>query len=867
LRKKQFGRRLGGVRFVGILLGLSLLGLPSFLCAQQAPTLFGYVRGQVRDKANRPIARAVISTLDNSKSAITDSAGNYRLTLPVGKVILVCRDLTHYPEQEEVNVREGFTEFVAFAMAEKPIQLADVNIRADRDPTRTQQSAFDEVLPISTRKMGEMTRVKPDIESILSLLPGVGVSSEFSSQYRVRGGNYDENLIYIDDVEIYRPQLTRAGQQEGLGFTNANLADAVTFSSGGFQAKYGDKLSSVLNITYKTPSRFRATAEVGVLTLNFHIEGSVRSKKDTLAPPRFTYLFGFRRFSTATLLNTQDTQGEYRPNFLDLQAVLRWTPKVKNHPLYHYRERKNGTVDTLLLPSDPIRVSLLLIGANNDYLFRPKSRETTIGTLQQAFRLYVAFDGEEHTSYLTGQTALTIEHRPRYNLTLKYIASVFHSSETEVFSTEGGYRLADVNTNFGSSEFNEVTFVRGIGSELRNARNYLDISVWNVNMKGEWTMDKDFYKKLNARSFKHKLLWGASYQQEIIQDKLKEWTAIDSSGYVNITELIQSKNNIVSHRVSGYVQYNWNFHPMFRLSVGTRLTWWSRNNEVVASPRLQLVFDPSNVDSNKTYQLRLAVGMYNQPPLYRELRDFDGKIINNVKAQQSIHFILGADYSFKIRGRPFKIYGEVFYKLLNNLIPYEIENVRIRYYPQYTATGYAYGVDLKINGQFIRDVDSWISLSILKTGETINSSGRGEVRRPADNRVQLGIYFQDEIPRLPAFKMNLNLVFNSGIPFGPPQSLKSSGDNRTKLQMPPYLRIDLGLSRLLTFKPYTKKGYNPVESAWISLELLNFISRQNTVSYLWVNDAYGSTFAIPNYLSSIMVNARVIVRFSGRRGD
>ena len=844
---------------MGIWVMLMVSGLPAVrLRAQlpQGPT--GTVRGQVRDKTNRPVAGAIITAKPGGKQVLTDSTGNYRMELPAGRYTLTCSSLGYYTEEEVVEVRERFSEFVAFGLAQRDIQLRDVNIQGDQGRTGTQRALFDEVLPLSTRQMSEVVRVKPDIESILATLPGVSISSEFSSQYRVRGGNYDENLIYIDDIEVYRPQLTRAGQQEGLGFTNANLADNVSFSTGGFQAKYGDKMSSVLNVTYKNPTRFRATAEVGVLTLNFHVEGSVRPRKDTLGPRRLTYLFGFRRFSTTTLLTTQETQGEYRPEFLDFQGVLRYTPKVRTRQ-YHYRERKDGKVDTLLLPQDPLKISLLTLGAFNDYLFRPRNRETTIGTLQRAFRLFVAFDGEENTGYLVGQTALTVEHRPRFNVLLKYIAGVYSSRESEIFTTEGGYRLADVNTNFGSDRFNEVLFVRGIGSDLRNARNYLNLTVWNLNIKGEATLDKNFYRNLSSGTFKHKLLWGLTYQQEIIRDKIKEWNAIDSADYVTITELIQSRNNLLTHRISGYLQYNWAFHPMFRLNVGSRFTWWSLNNQPVFSPRLQLAFDPSQVDTHKTYQIRMAVGYYNQPPFYRELRRFDGSLNPEVRAQQSIHFILGADYSFRIRGRPFKFYGEVFYKLLYDLVPYEIENVRVRYYPDRTARGYAYGIDLKVNGQFIRDVDSWFSLSVLKTGEILDGTSK-QVRRPSDNRVQFGLYFQDEIPRLPAFKMNVNLIFNSGMPFGPPRNV----DNRTALQMPPYFRIDLGLSRLITLKPYTKKGRNPVESVWASLELLNFIARQNTVSYLWVRDAYGAVFAIPNYLSNIMVNARVIVRFAGK---
>ncbi len=738
-----------------------------------------------------------------------------------------------------------------------------VSISGQRERTDLQHKPFEEVLPIDLEEAYKSPTPKLDVESLIQRMPGVAGSSEFSSQYRVRGGNYDENLIYINDVEIYRPQLVRTGQQEGLGVTNAALTQDVTFSTGGFGAHYGDKLSSVLNLNYKTPKRFRASAEVGLLTLNAHVEGSAKNKSDSLQSGRLTYLVGVRRFSAAYLLRSLDVAGDYRPQFWDGQMQLTFSPKLKNPETVVYKTRKNGGVDTVYRAADRLTFSLLSIVQYNQFYFEPSGRETTFGGFSNAFKLSVAFIGAEQSNYLTGQGALTIQYRPNLRLTLKNIVSMFKSEESELVDVEGGYRLADVSTNPDNA--GEELFVRGIGTELRRARNYLDVTSLSLEHRGECALDRDFYSRLNRGEsrVRHTLRWGARFQSEFIDDWLKEWTATDSAEYVRYNEYVSAKNKLESSRISAYLSETWRVSEGITLVGGIRANYWTLNGEALVSPRVQFVFHPHVKTPDGLIvawpaQFRFAVGLYGQPPFYRELRDFDGVVFRDVKSQRSMHVILGADYRFEIRRRPFKLFAEVFYKPYFHLIPFEFENVRIRYYPDRTAIGYAYGMDAKINGQFIPGIDSWFSLSLLRTMEDADGDGRGFVRRPTDNNVIISFFFQDEVPRLPSLKAHINLTYNSGLPFGPPRVYA----NRTPFQTPSYFRVDLGLSYMVFFKSrYDRKKRYGVESVWIGLDVFNLLGRQNVVSYQWIEDLFRIRWAVPNYLSQRLVNGRVVVKF------
>ncbi|MCZ2357246.1 MAG: TonB-dependent receptor [Bacteroidia bacterium] len=820
-----------------LFLGISFLAFTCFQGFAQESTL----RGKIIDRENHPVVDALIRIYKIDKVWKSAADGHFSLSVPPGNYQIIITHINFFSETLDVHLPLGATLNRNFILTANEKKLEGVDIIDKPNTTKTQENPFLDVLPIDPKKIVEIPTPKSDIESKLVTMPGVVSNNEFSSQYRVRGGNFDENLIYVNDIEIYRPQMIRSGQQEGLGFSNAELISNAAFSTGGFEARFGDKLSSVLNLTYNKPKQFRGSAEVGILTTNLHLEGSSKNKKDPESSGKFTYLIGLRRYSTQYLIKSLDTQGDYHPSFYDGQLFLTYVPKPRKHS-----DGDSGTSSSI----ERLKISYLLAASRNRFQFIPQNRETTFGTFQQAFRLFVAFEGKEITQYLTGQTALLVEYRPTYRYNLKFIASGFQTQEAEVFTTEGGYRLSDINTNFGSKEFGEEVFVRGIGTYLNHARNYLNASVVYAEHKGEYYLNSNLTRKI---------LWGVRAQQEWIADELKEWTATDSSDYVKQQDYIQTQNNLTSQRLMGYTQLNWRFHESLPLRVmaGVRANYWTLNHELTISPRLQAVWEPVLRDSLKQLQLRAAVGTYVQPPFYREMRSYAGTVNTSLQAQKSTHFILGGDYVFRLWRRNFKVFSELYYKKLTDIVPYEVDNVRIRYLATNSAVGYAYGWDNRINGEFIRGIDSWLTVSYLKTEEDLSQDTRGYIRRPSDQRVTVGFYFQDELPRNPTFKVHVNLVYGSGLPFGPPKNLFA----RNQFSAPAYRRVDLGFSKLLLFKTREERGKLGVESLWLSAEIFNLFGVNNTVSYLWIKDVYNTQIAIPNYLSARLINVRMVVRF------
>ncbi|MFW5659643.1 MAG: TonB-dependent receptor plug domain-containing protein, partial [Bacteroidota bacterium] len=735
-----------------------------------------------------------------------------------------------------------------------------VEITAKRDPTARQsiENPFMEQLSITPEQIQNMPG-NANLEKVISNMAG-GTTSEFSSQYRIRGGNFDENLIYINGVRIYRPQLIRAGMQEGLPVTNSDLVGSVAYSAGGFSAQYGDKMSSVLDITYREPDDFAASVELGILNQYVHVEGSAGRDPENnsdIVPGKFTYLMGARRLDLSYAFNFLDTDGNYRPLSMDGQGFFTYTPKHQIGKT-KLRERKDGSIDSIYLPNAPLKFSLLSFTSYNNFRFEPQSRETTFGTVQQAFRLFVGFVGEEQTRYLSNQGAFVVDWQPSLRFKNKFILSGYRSDEDELFSVEGGYRLSDVNTNLGNEDFNEETFTRGIGTQIRWARNFLTIYTASAAWQGELALDRDFYRKAADDYVKHKLNFGLRAQREWIYDELFEWNALDSAEYVNYGELILSQNEQLANRFMGHLQYSWRTSKTTNLNIGGRANYWTQNEQLLISPRVQFAYHPGERDSSKLWNLRFAAGLYQQPPFYRELRAFDGTLFPDLQAQRSYHFVAGGDWTFFLWQRPFKLTGEAYYKHLEALIPYEFENVRIRYYPTERADGRIYGTDLKLNGQFIEGVDSYFRLSYMKAEENVRSlPEQGYVPRPTDQRVMFSMFFQDHLPRVRNFKAHINLVYGSGLPHGPPQTL----DNRTGFRQPHYSRVDLGLSYLLAFRTDEERGAFSLKSLWISLEVFNLLQRQNTISYNWITDAYGNRFAIPNYLSNRFLNLRLVGKF------
>ncbi|MDX2284233.1 MAG: TonB-dependent receptor [Bacteroidia bacterium] len=822
---------------------------------QAAAAQTGTVKGRVMDPDNRPVADAFVSAIGADAGDRTDAEGRYQIVLPAGRTWRIRFSHNAYRAAEiELRIEDG-------RIYDQPVKLLlreteTVTIIGEKDPSDIDDRNAMLVSPIRMEEVVRMPVVSPSIESLMKNMPGVVSNNEFSSQYQVRGGNFDENLVYVNGIEIYRPFLARSGQQEGLGFSNPSMAQGLQFSTGGFGAQYGDRLSSVLDVTYRTPKQFRASAEVGVISTNLHAEGVSPNRKQPGQPGRFTWLLGARRFEMGYFLNSLDVRGEYRPSYLDIQGMATFTPSRRAYPERIYT-RRNGQPDTLFYADDKLKFTGFFAATRNRYYFEPTGRETTTGTILQAFRLRTAFEGREISAYTTTLGALMLEHKPSTRLEFSYILTAFRTDETERFDVEGGYLLGEVNTNLGSDEFNEAEFDLGIGTQYRHARNFLTAEVLSAEATGRWSSD-------NAST--HRLTFGIKAQAQFIRDQLKEYSFLDSAGYLvdergqfGVEEFIEGAADLRTRLYKAFVQDEWQLSPRALLILGSRLIYYDLNGEWMFSPRGQLLIRlRESPDGGTGTRLRVAAGLYHQPPFYRELRRFDGSLNLDLPAQRSLHLIAGLDHRFIAWGRPFRLFSELYYKRLYNLIPYEVDNIRIRYYPDLQARGYAYGADLRVNGEFIRGVDSWFSLGLLKTSEDVLGDTAGFVPRPTDQRVTAALYFQDELPINPTYKVHVNFVYGSGLRFGPPRR----PEFRTAFTFPPYHRVDIGFSKLITFRARgEQRGKRGVESIWATVEIFNLLARANTVSYVWVKDLQNNRYSVNNYLSARLLNARVVMRF------
>jgi len=808
------------------------------------------VFGQVTDTTGKPIEVVNVSLKGLPTGKSTNEQGRYELKVPAGeRLTLVVSHLGYENSLYSLKLKAGERYELNVSMKSLATQIPEVKI----EDQQARQSTFTRIDPKTTSVIPTSGE---GVFAIVKTLPGVSSNNETSSQYNVRGGNYDENLVYVNDIEIYRPFLVRAGQQEGLSFVNSDLVSSLLFSAGGFDARYGDKMSSVLDITYKRPKEFGGSVTASLLGGAMHLEGASKNN-------RFTFLFGARQRTNKYVLTSLDTKGEYQPRFTDIQALLSYDA------------------------SDKLTFELLGNYNRNKYTFVPKDRETDFGTINEALRLTVYFDGQEVNSFETGMGALAATWRPKNNLKLKFIASAFNSFEKETFDISGEYWLDQLENNFGSENLGEVKFNRGVGAYLHHARNYLSATVANAEHKGKLTMNK------------FNILWGVKYQHEYVNDELNEWNLIDSAGYsipqqpadeITLKYVYKAKNILSTNRYTGYVEQDWSFSDSsnFSLNYGARFNYWDLNKQFLFSPRATVSYQPDWKKRN--FLFRFSTGYYYQPPFYRELRDLYGNINYDIKAQKSIHFVLGSDYNFTVWKRPFKLVAEVYYKLMDNLIPYEIDNVRIRYYAENNARGYATGLDLKVNGEFVKGVESWFSMSIMQTQEDIkddfyydryNSDGEkivpgytlndvavdsiryepGYIPRPTDQRVNFGVFFQDYVPKVPSLKVHLNMLFGTGLPFGPP----SYERYKDTLRIPPYRRVDIGFSyQLLGEKKKLVGPKNPLKylnSVWLSVEVFNLLQVNNTISYLWIADVSGRQYAIPNYLTARQLNVKLIARF------
>ncbi|MCX2739196.1 TonB-dependent receptor [Pontibacter anaerobius] len=798
--------------------------LPLGVAAQQAK-----LAGKVLNQQQEPLELATVGIKGATWGTQTNAAGEFILAVPSQREIVVLVRYLGYKELEQkLMLQPGETKAVQFILEPDPQQLRIVDVRGKNDDAREQVS----VTTLDPRDISNLPSAFGDFNKVLVTLPGVTSNNELSSTYSVRGGNYDENLVYVNNIEIYRPFLITSAQQEGLSFVNPDLVGDIQFSSGGWQPKYADKLSSVLNIKYKVPSEFAASVSGGLTGGTIHLESASKNKK-------VSYLFGARHKNGQYILRGLQTDGKYNPIFTDAQAYV----------------QIDLTKDSL--ERGRTKLGILTSYAQNDFRVEPESQVTTFGTRNTPLRLLIGFDGQERMEYATYQAGINLSHRFSQFYTSEFILSGVHSREREFRDVEAGYRLCDVGTT--GNNFGECQQERGVGSTFNHARNTLLARMLAAELRNTW--------QVSQRS---NLQFGAKVGSENIEDQLQEYGFSDSADYVTHDYYLQSKLDLNTLRFSGFLQHTFELDSLKTITYGIRATYWDYNRELNFSPRVQYSFITRQ---NPNLSFKTALGLYFQPPFYRELRDFNGVLNPELKAQSSVHAIVGSDYLFKAWGRDFKLTTEAYYKWMTNVVPYDLDNVRLRYYAKNNAKAYAAGFDVRVNGEFIQGAESWLSVGLLTTKENVegdsisayNSQGellgkqeQGYIRRPSDQLLNIGVFFQDHLPDNPTVRMYLNLVYGSGLPFGPPQQpeYRNAFDGRS------YKRVDIGFSKVIVVESdVVKQRKFGLESLWVGLEVLNLIDAKNRVSYNYVSDVNGVTYAVPNYLSGRRLNLRVVAKF------
>ena len=810
---------------------LFLLLFPSFLIAQKTTIL----KGTIKNNQKEPIENVSIKIKNTGTTS--DKNGNYSIRIPIDeKITIVFTHLSYRTLSKIITAKNRNVFRFSPTMILKTESLKEVVVKDKRKDAAGLKS-----LDIKTVK----NTIGPNagIENTLMTFAGVNNNNELSTQYNVRGGNFDENLVYVNGIEVYRPFLIRSGQQEGLSFINTNMVQNINFSAGGFQAKYGDKLSSVLDITYRKPKETATTVDASLLGASATFEGLFLNKK-------LSAITGVRYRDNSLFVNSKQIETNFRPKFTDVQTYL----------TYEFSEKLN--------------VNFLGNFSLNNYNYQPISRRTRFGTVANPLELIVFYNGQEQDKYLTLFGALSADYKVNDDFNITTTASRYNTQEEEHFDIAAQYNLGEVDANIGSENFGEVEFSQGIGSQLNHARNDLDALITNVQVRGT-------IKKGNTQwSF------GAKYQKEDIKDRIREWEIIDSLGFsirpphhssnnqpydpfegeIEPYQSIRKDNNVAINRLSGFLQFNqrsfWNEHEVF-YNLGIRTQNWSvtgngisSKNQLIISPRAQFAIKPN---WEKDMLFRFSAGWYSQPPSYRELRDFNGDINVDVKAQKSIHFVSGMDYSFKMWDRPFKLTTEVYYKDLSDVNAYTIDNVRIRYRADNVTTAYSYGLDMRLNGEFVPGSESWVSLGYLKTEENINN--QGSIARPSDQRIKFGILFQDYVPNLPDLKAYLNLVYNSGVPGGSPSY---SNPYNFQQRLRDYKRADLGVFYIFVDanKQFTTGWLSKFKELSAGLELFNIFDIQNAITNTWVRDVYSKTqFGIPNFMTGRVLNFKVAMKF------
>jgi len=797
----------------------------------------GILEGSVRDSVGDPVEFANVSLQGTQVGTMTKPDGSYTLEVPSGRsytVIISC--VGYRTKQFGVRLDAGESRQQDISLLRDVRSIREVSVSARQERGSTFQR-------IDVEDLNYMPTTTGRVETIIKSQAGVSSSNELSSQYSVRGGNFDENLVYVNDVEIYRPFLVRSAQQEGLSFVNSDLVSSIKFSAGGYDARYGDKMSSALDISYKRPSKFGGSASISLLGASAHVEGASKTK-------RFTYLAGYRYKTTSYLLNTLETSGDYKPQFSDFQALLSYqlTRKMELTFLGNYSSSK--------------------------YKFIPQTRNTEFGTKDIPLNLRIYYDGQEVDQFDTYMGALSFIWRPVKGLTLKLIGSAFRTSEEETFDIMGQYWINELDNTIDSESYGDSILNIGVGTLLTHARNYLEAYVISASHLGSF------------RTGNRHVQWGLSYQYQEFYDRISEWEITDSAGYVipyngevlELTKSVKSDNHISYDQFSAFIQNTREVNGKkadYFFTAGIRGLVWNFNQTAMISPRATISTQPN---WKRDMMFHISAGYYYQPPFYKEMRMPDGEINKEIEPQRSIHLLLGGDYIFSLWDRPFKLTGEVYYKWLSKLIPYKIENVRVSYAGENISEGYARGIDFKLNGEFVPGAESWFTLSFLQTAEDIEgdhiqvwngtefvTEEAGKFPRPTDQLFTVGLYFQDYFPNHPGYKVHLNAFYGSGLPLSSPVE----DQYYTQLRMRPYRRVDIGFSKVIKRETDIWGERNPLrffESIWISAEIFNLLDINNEASYLWIrtiSDQQGvpGMFGIPNYLTGRRFNVRISISF------
>ena len=766
------------------------------------------LQGKVVDEQMAPMEFATVACVSQGKITMTSLKGEYKMQLHTADSVVIRFSMVGYKAKTRV--------------LRNPRGKQTLQIVMHSDNT------LDEVTVTETRRqMGQVEELKKDhltnqpsttgnaVEELIQSQAGVSTHSELSSQYNVRGGSFDENSVYINNVEVYRPFLVRSGQQEGLSIINPDMVDKIGFSTGGFSAKYGDKMSSALDITYKRPKSFEATAMASLLGASAYVGFSNK---------KFAWSNGLRYKTNQYMLGSLETKGEYKPRFLDYQTHLSYTPNNR------------WTISVLGNISD------------NHYDFQPSDRETTFGTMEdvKAFRVY--FDGKEKDVFRTYFGSLSITRHLGANTALSLIASAFHTKEQETYDIQGQYWLTQTETSENL----------GVGTYFQHARNYLKANVANVKLL------------FATKTKRHELEGALTYKKEHINERSTEYEMRDSSGYsiphtgsdLYMVYSMRANNELKASRIEAYIQDIYRFssrgeHTHFTLNYGVRMSHWSFNSETILSPRVSLGVVPA---FSRDVTMRVAAGLYYQAPFYKEIRDtttVNGVTVASLnakaKSQRSVHFIMGMDYRFNVKNRPYKFTTEVYYKALGNLVPYSVNNVKVVYYGGNMCSGHAAGIDMKLYGEFVPGTDSWISLSVMDTKMRLN--GRS-IPLPTDQRYAVNLYFTDYFPGTDRWKMSLKLAYADGLPFSTPhQELETN-----TFRAPAYKRADIGLSYRLVNNENKTHG-KTFRNVWLGLDCLNLFGINNVNSYYWITDVTSHQYAVPNYLTGRLINARVQFEF------